>query len=121
MANPYPAASNHVVRNGQHNGLAAGSSSYDQQPGRLRILNSIKALEEVKVVLRKYNYYHEEEKSGPSRGRKSVLKLSCVGCRDTKVKCMTETEGVGPCTRCVRRGEECIFEKHRRTQKRDAE
>ncbi len=100
------------------NGHAAADSS---TAAREQILRALSHLDDTRAVLRRYNFFHETEKTGPSRGRKSMLKLSCVACRDTKVKCITEKEGVGPCTRCQKQGKECVFEKHRRTQKRDAE
>ncbi|KDN45079.1 hypothetical protein K437DRAFT_294648 [Tilletiaria anomala UBC 951] len=93
----------------------------EEKEGRERLVRALANLTEVRDLLRRFNYFRNEERTKPSRGRKSVLKLSCIVCRELKVKCQTDKEGVGPCTRCVARGDDCVFEKHRRTQKRDTD
>lgn len=75
-----------------HNSPLPASSSgaadrMSHMAGRSQILTALHHLDETRELLRRYNFFHEDEKTGPSRGRKSVLKLSCVGCRDTKVSC----------------------------------
>ncbi|EPQ27922.1 uncharacterized protein PFL1_04666 [Pseudozyma flocculosa PF-1] len=43
-------------------------------------------------------------------------KISCLVCRDAKVKCVPTTEGE-PCVRCSKLGKECIFRTHKRGRK----
>jgi hypothetical protein len=68
--------------------IASGSNnanSVDGQGGRQKILSALGHLKDTRDLLRRYNFYHDVERTGPSRGRKSILKLSCVACRETKV------------------------------------
>ncbi|KAN0062084.1 hypothetical protein ACQY0O_005601 [Thecaphora frezii] len=43
-------------------------------------------------------------------------KVSCLVCRDAKVKCVPTTDGE-PCVRCAKLGKECVFRTHKRGRK----